>query len=191
MNGAGAQEECLCRCSTLYASLTIKQMWESYYDVNRKEHDVLHTDACIFSPDVVVFKTDELIPKRMEPDKYITVDIVTCAAPNLREAPSNRYNRETGSAASVKPEQLYNIHLKRAKHILHTAAANGDEIIVLGAFGCGAFRNDPSVVAGAYRDALKDYAKYFEEIEFAVFCKEHETGNYDTFRKKLATGRRN
>ena len=79
----------------------------------------------------------------------------------------------------------YDIHLKRAKHILHIAAAHGAEILILGAFGCGAFRNDPEAVAVAYRDVLAEYGKYFDEIEFAVYCRGYETGNYDAFRRIL------
>lgn len=184
-NGAGAQEECLCRCSTLYMSLNTRQMWQSYYDVNRAAGDVLHTDACIYSPGVVICKTDENVPERLKPEDFVTVDVISCAAPNLREKPANIHNRESGSAVRITPVKLYELHLKRAKHILHIAAKEGAELLVLGAFGCGAFRNDPQTVAKAYRDALAEYRKYFDVIEFAVFCREHETQNYDAFRMTI------
>ena len=184
-NGSSAQEESLCRCSTLYATLNTKQMWQGYYDVNRAMHDVLHTDACIYSPDIVICKTDESIPKRMKADDFITVDVISCAAPNLRNEPANIHNPETGKYVNIEPEKLYNIHLSRAKHILHIAATNGADIIVLGAFGCGAFQNAPNIVAKAYRDALKEYAHRFDMIEFAIYCRDYETDNYDAFRRIL------
>ena len=72
-----------------------------------------------------------------------------------------------------------------AVHPLHVAAANGAEILVLGAFGCGAFANDPHYVAAAYRDALEEYLEWFSVVEFAVWCKGYETENYKAFEEKM------
>lgn len=184
-NGSSAQEESLCRCSTLFPTLDRRWLWQKYYDVNRAAKDVIHTDACIYSPEVVICKTDESIPKRMTPDEFVTVDVISCAAPNLRNEPANWHNPETGKPVRMDGEQLYEIHLKRAQHILHIAAANKVDILVLGAFGCGAFANDPFVVAQAYRMALASYRARFDVIEFAIYCRDYETENYDAFYDKL------
>lgn len=186
-NGASAQEECLCRCSTLYPAINSRKMRQEYYDVNRADNNVLHTDDCIYTPGVVICKTDDDIPERMKAEDFVTVNVISCAAPNLREKPSNRHNPGEGSAVRISSKELYELHLSRAKHIMQTAAAEKNEIIVLGAFGCGAFRNDPSVVAAAYRDALTEYGNRFDVIEFAVYCRETETANYDCFRKAIKT----
>ena len=111
---------------------------------------------------------------RVDPDDYWSVQM-------RRDA----YNPGSGLTVNLTKEQQYEIHLKRAKHIMHVAAAHGAEVLILGAFGCGAFQNDPEAVAAAYRDALAEYGKYFDEIEFAVFCRGYETGNYDAFRKTI------
>lgn len=184
-NGSSAQEENLCRCSTLYPTLDQKRMWDLYYSVNRAQSDPLHTDACIYSPGIVICKTNESIPQRLLEDDFVSVDVITCAAPNLREKPSNAYNPDSGDAVHISSDELYKLHLKRAKHILHIAAYNGVDMLILGAFGCGAFQNDPSVVAKAYHDALEDYGKYFDLIEFAIYCREWETENHDAFRRQL------
>ena len=113
------------------------------------------------------------------------VDVISCAAPNLRRRPSNNHNPEYGRAVSISNTDLYTLHLKRAKHIMHIAATNGADALVLGAFGCGAFANNPQVVAKAYKDALSDYKRYFQYIEFAVYCRADETANYDAFRMVL------
>lgn len=186
MNGSSAQEESLCRCSTLYPTLAQDRFWNQYYQKNRDAHDNLHTDACIYSPGIIICKTDDAYPERMEEKDWVTVDVITCAAPNLRRRPGNIHNPEYGAPAAVSPEVLYRLHLRRAKHILHVAAANGADALVLGAFGCGAFMNDPQVVAKAYADALPAYKQYFRYIEFAIYCQPHETGNYDAFNSALS-----
>ena len=184
-NGSSAQEESLCRCSTLYTALDQKRMWDAFYLVNRAQSNPLHTDACIYSPDITICKTDEAIPQRLPEDKFVSVDVITCAAPNLREKPSNLYNPDSGKAVHISSDDLYKLHLKRAKHILHVAALHDVDILILGAFGCGAFQNDPNVVAKAYHDALIEYGSYFDLIEFAIYCREWETENYDAFKRHI------
>ena len=53
--------------------------------------------------------------------------------------------------------------------------------MVLGAFGCGAFRNPPEVVAKLFKEAVDDFGLLFETIEFAVYHTPRETNNYDSF----------
>ena len=81
----------------------------------------------------------------------------------------------------ITPQQLYEIQLSRAKHILHIAAYNKVDVLVLGAFGCGAFENDPDTVAMAWRRALIDYQARFDVVEFAIPKKPGGTKNYDAF----------
>lgn len=109
-------------------------------------------------------------------------DVISCAAPNLRRKPGTIHNPEYGNPVEVTADELYRLHTKRAEHILHIAAVNAADALVLGAFGCGAFANDPEVVARAYNDVLKDYKKNFKLIEFAVYCRPSETENYDAFK---------
>ena len=183
--GSSAQEESLCRCSTLYPTLTQDWLWQAYYGKNREAHDNLHTDACIYSPGIIICKTDDSFPERMAEKDWVSVDVISCAAPNLRRRPSNNHNPEYGMPAMVSLEDLYKLHLKRAKHTLHIAAAHGVDAVVLGAFGCGAFANDPNAVAKAYRDVLPEYKRYFRFIEFAVYCRADETANFDAFKRML------
>ena len=174
--GATAQEECLCRCSTLYPTLNQPSNWEQYYNVNRANDSVLYSDACIFSPDVIVFKRDADIPADTPASEWFAVDVITCAAPKLR-----RTIFKENAPAIISPEELYKLHVKRAQHILTVAAANKADILVLGAFGCGAFANDPHVVSRAMFDALEGFEDCFDLVEFAVFCRSYETVNYDVF----------
>lgn len=181
-NGAGAQEECLCRCSTLYPVLNDTKLRMEFYEPNRRARNPLHTDDIIYSPGIVIIKSDEEFPERLEPDEWYQVDVITCAAPNLRQKPSNRYNQGDGDKSiKISKDELYELHLSRAQHILNVAAGQNVDILILGAFGCGAFMNDPNVVAHAYADALKEYAGYFDIIEFAVYTSAFDTKNYKAF----------
>ena len=183
--GSSAQEEALCRCSTLYPCLTTTELDRGYYQYHRDLSDVRYTDACIYVPDVKIIKTDTDAPKRLPESKWQTADVICCAAPNLLEKPYNRMNPGQGKAVRVTPEDLLGLHRQRARKILSVAAANHVDCLVLGAFGCGAFKNDPNIVARAYRDIFPEFDGYFREIRFAVYCLPHDRTNFDVFRRLL------
>ena len=185
--GASAQEECLCRTSTLYFSLNTKEMWDGFYGPHRRMRNPIHNDDIIYTPDVVVLKTDTDKPVRRKEEEWFKVDVISCAAPNLRNMPSNSYNSGDGDLpARPTDDELYQIQFRRFKRILEVAAAMKEEVLILGAFGCGAFENNPSVVAKAAKDAVELYKKNFEIIEFAVFCTPDRKENYEAFRKAFA-----
>lgn len=178
--GSSAQEEALCRVSNLYLCLTDKKLWESFYQKNRDAKNNIHTDDIIYTPDVMVIKNDDY--KTLQESDYFRVDVITCAAPNLREVPANSFNKDEGEPIQLSDEELYKVHYKRAIKIMEVACANNVEVLILGAFGCGAFRNNPTVVAKAYKDAVEHFRHAFKEIEFAVYCPPKDPTNYNEFR---------
>ena len=180
--GSSAQEEAICRCSTLYFSLIEQSMWKGFYAPHRAQKNPLHNDDCIYTPGVVVFKTDTAAPMAMPPEEWYTVDVLTCAAPNLRERPSNRMNEGDGHIRTkISRGELRQLHVKRMRRILGIAAEEGSEVIILGAFGCGAFCNPPEIVAEAMKTSIQEYRMAFETIEFAVYCPPHDSRNYQVF----------
>lgn len=180
--GSFAQEECLCRCSTLYCSLTECEMLNQFYIPHRNGLNALHNDDIIYTPGVVIFKSDAYT--NLYQNK--TVNVITCAAPNLREKPANAYNNESSNAKiEISDEELLKLHERRGRAILKTAHYFGNDNVILGAFGCGAFKNDPKIVAQAYKNILPEFNHAFKTIEFAVFCKGEDTTNYTTFKKVL------
>ena len=186
VNGSSAQEECLCRCSGLYFSLNTPAMWDGFYLPHRNAHDPLHNDDIIYTPGVTVFKTDTANPTLMSEDSWYEVDIITCAAPNLREKPGNSYNLGDGSAkAIISDEALLELHKNRLSRILDAAIMNGRDTVILGAFGCGAFENNPEVVALAAKNVIRDYIHAFKNIEFAVYCAPHDERNFKIFERVL------
>ena len=133
----------------------------------------MSTDACIYTPGVKIIKSDTDQPERLPESDWVDVDVITCAAPSFRHA------------TPLDDDALYQLHLKRGRQILNVALANGVDCLVLGAFGCGAFMNDPKVVASAYKQLMEEYRGAFDEVEFAVFYWGKEVENYEAFKSVL------
>ncbi len=182
VTGAGAQEECLCRTSTLYPLIRRKTLKDTFYEYHHELNTPKASDSLIYTEGVIICKTDEDLPKRMDKKDWVTVDVITIAAPDLRHK-SNIHVPLINDGTYMNNAELFGYHVKRAIHMLTCAAAKGADVLVLGAFGCGAFQNDPAVVAAAYKTALDVFPKVFERIEFAVFCPPGSERNYEEFRK--------
>lgn len=191
VNGSNAQEEAICRCSTLFPCIRDEKIKEQFHDKHRMllkkgELNALYNNDCIYTPDVTVFKTDTEFPKLMPEDKWFQIDVISCAAPNLRHKPSNAMNPDSGNrAVSIKPSELLALHMKRIERVLEIAKRNKEEVLILGAFGCGAFQNPPEVVADAMA-RIVPYTQDFKVIEFAVYCTPQDTRNYDVFKRRLS-----
>ena len=183
--GSSAQEEALCRCSILYPCLLGDELWQKYYQMHRDRHDATYTDACIYTPGVLIIKTDTDAPQRLPEDKMQPVDVITCAAPNLRECPNNAMNPGSDRPVRLTRQDIFSLHAQRARKILSVAALHGIDVLILGAFGCGAFSNPPDVVAAAFRDVLTEFANAFSTVEFAVYCTPRDDSNYQAFRHIL------
>lgn len=173
VNGSSAQEESLCRISTLYPCLTDYSAMKGFYYPHRASASQFYNDDCIYTPGVVVFKSDSENPKLQPKERWFKVDIITCAAPNLRSG--------DGGRIWISDINLKDLHIKRLSRILDIAAANGVENIILGAFGCGAFRNDPRIVAEASAKVIRNYLHIFRVIEFAIYSSHGDDTNYREF----------
>lgn len=113
--GSSAQEESLCRCSTLYPTLCTPALQRDFYDVHRSRRDTRYTDACIYTPGVTVIKTDTDRPERMDRKDWRRVNVITCAAPNLREWPYNAMDSVQRAAAGLSDAALFDIHKARGR----------------------------------------------------------------------------
>lgn len=187
--GSSAQEEAICRCTSLYPCLKTDRLFREFYNMHRGQNDLRYTDSCIYTPGVAVVKSDTDFPEALPEDRRFYVDVLTCAAPNLREKPYNAMNPGSGVAIKVSRAELTDIHKSRGAHMLAVAAANNIDVLILGAFGCGAFRNDPAVVAQTYKDAVARFSGYFREVCFAVYCSPGDSRNYDVFDRVIGGGR--
>ena len=92
--GATAQEEDICRCTTLFPVLSQPSLAMSFYEPNRKARNPLHTDDLIYSPDIVIIRSDDDAMERLDPDEWCKVDIRVASF-------TERYFQVVKSAASV------------------------------------------------------------------------------------------
>ena len=184
VRGASAQEESLCRCSTLYFCLDAVR--DTFYLPHRNGLSFLHNDDVIYTPRVTVFKSDVAKPSPLAEKDWYQADVISCAAPNL-----HRYFGQllkvlgTEEKPAISCEHLFQIHTKRLRRILDVAVQQQVDVMFLGAFGCGAFMNDPEVVSKAMVQVAREYAHCFKVIEFPVFCRPREKENYVAFQRAL------
>ncbi|QIF00226.1 TIGR02452 family protein [Roseimicrobium sp. ORNL1] len=156
LGGSQAQEESLARSSALYPSLTSVPQ---YYEANRACRSSLYTDWMIWSPEVPFFRDDEgsLL------DVPVLASVITAPAPNA------------GAVAKNRPDELPLVEptlQRRAERVLQLAASRGVKTFVLGAWGCGVFRNDPSMVASVFADLVREgaaFANVFPRLVFAIY----------------------
>lgn len=146
LHGSRAQEEVLCRSSALYGTLLGDPMYA--YHQGRPQPD--SSDWVIYSPDVPVFRSDD----GAELDRPWLLNFLTSAAP---------------FAPKIGQPEAGNLLQKRIHRVLAVASAYGHEALVLGAWGCGAFGNDPNRTARDFRTALEmDFRGHFSDVVFAV-----------------------
>ena len=135
--GSSAQEESICRCSTLYPCLDVDEMWDKFYEPHGEADDPLYNNDCIYTPFVKVFKSDSNFPELMQESEWWDVDVITCAAPNLRSVPSNIMNPNAGSSkVEISYDGLRELLKSRVKRVFEIAIVNGAQVLILGAFGC-------------------------------------------------------
>ena len=176
-NGFMGQEEELCRCSTLYKIISDNSVCGKYYEHHKNCSSSISTDSLIYSEDIIILKSDEKEPVRMDSKEYISIDVITMAAPCC--------GKDMGTDA-IDDETLYEIHIQRARHMLTVAAHKEVEVLILGAFGCGAFKNNPIVVAKAYSKVMKEFSNCFKYIEFAIYSgSEEKNSNYEIFKAEI------
>lgn len=162
--GALAQEEDLCRTSTLYQSLISEEAY-LFYSYNRKNNlGAIGSDTAVYSPNVYIIKDENY--QDIDPVK---VSVLTMASP-VREAVTN--------ATEILNRRIYKL--------LCLAENLGYNTLILGAWGCGAFGNDPEDVADIFKKNLRKF-NYFEHVMFAVkVVTKRDKKNYQIFKEILA-----
>ncbi len=175
-NGARAQEEDLCRTSSLLCSLESDKA-SKYYKYNKKRDTYMGSDGIIITPKVEIMKdaNGNLL------DDSVIVAVMTCAAPII-----------TYGIKGISEKKYQELFFNRITSMLRVAVYMGYKHLVLGAFGCGAFGNDAKVVSDLFYKALKEFevngmreSDLFKRIDFAVLSKSPEQYNYKEFYRNF------
>ena len=163
LDGSRAQEECLCHESFLY---NVLKRQTDYYAWNRMRlNKALYKDRALYTPDVRFFKKGNV---KTDPDGVLC-DVITCAAPNKSAAQKYTGVSDAENSAALK---------ERIHFLLQVAALSGAEVLILGAYGCGVFGQDPEEVAAIFKDELEMFT--FKEAVFAII-KSDRDNNYEAF----------
>ncbi|MGB0524840.1 MAG: TIGR02452 family protein [Flammeovirgaceae bacterium] len=171
LTGAQAQEESLARASGLYPCIEQKK---AMYKANKAHHSNLYLDDMIYSPQVPVFRCDD--GQLLAP---YTLSIVTAPAVN---------------AGAVKDSESHHIPLLeptmkgRILKLLSLCHQHQHKTLLLGAWGCGVFRNDPTHMASYFKEALGEgglFHNHFERIVFAILDHTQEQKYSTPFREQF------
>jgi uncharacterized protein (TIGR02452 family) len=171
LGGASAQEESLARSSSLYAS-QIKDM--TMYDYNRNQSSFLYSDYMIYSPDVIFWFDDD--GNMIDTPPKTTV--ITSPAPN--KGAMLQHNRKDEIA---KIEVVFK---ERIEKFLTLAVLNKIDTLILGAWGCGVFRNEPEDVARYFKEVINSkFKNSFKQIIYAVYDSSQKKQNFLAFQKTM------
>ena len=161
-DGETAQEECLFRCSNLSESIT-----QDMYPL--AEDDALYTKNAIFFKD-----------KDYNDMKMVKVDVVTVAAVNLNiNARYDEKNEVWIDGIIPQPDNYWELTKMKIRTMLSLAAKNKCKFIILGAWGCGVFKNEPVDISEAFYEVLVDegYERLFTQVVFAIINDNNSVAN--------------
>lgn len=153
LRGSNAQEESLCRATTLHDSLSTQTC---FYAQNAALGDAIYNNAMIVSPQVSVIR-DHFHFLQPEP---ISCTVLTCPAPNRTALIEKGMNN--GEFARAEEAIKLRIAL-----ILDAVARLSPGATILGGWACGVFGNDPAFVANCFVEALKQRPN-LGRIHFAI-----------------------
>ena len=182
--GARAQEETICRRSTLTRSIysfDAKYASRYGYALQPGEHyPIVSEFSAVYSPAVTVFR--EGIECLLMEDPY-DVAVVTCAALNLNGKHPIKLTPD-----GHMPQAAIDITRNKIRTVFRIGLTYGHDSLVLGAFGCGAFRNPPAEIARLFHDVMEEpeFKDKFKLITFSII-EDHNSNNANlmAFRKEF------
>ena len=170
LGGSEAQEESIARSTGLYNCLLKAK---EYYFVNRESKSCIYTDYMIYSPSVPIIREEN----GTNVEAQMSCSIITAPVVNF------------GVVKRREPDQIEEVEeimKRRIKKVMAIALSNNHKTVVLGAWGCGVFQNNPNDIARYFREILSgEFKNQFERIIFAIFSKNQKF--IAPFRKEFGT----
>lgn len=167
LNGAMAQEESLAASGGLYDTLLANS---EYYEKNRVCGTMMYTDYAIFSPEVVFFR-DGRFSLIEEP---VTASVLTLPAVNMGQVILKHED----------VEEAKRVMRRRMELCLRIFAEEKMDDLILGAYGCGVFRNSPALIAKWWKELLEEgYIHCFRRVHFAVLDNSSKKSCYEAFQE--------
>lgn len=153
LTGLSGAEEDLARISTLFACLNDEtgNLYDGYYNVNKKTSG-LNTNKVIYSPDVTIFKDNDLVPNLLLSDDWFNLDVITSSSPDM----TNSFIIDT---------KLKDLLYKRLKQVFEVAASNVD-VLVLSTYG-KELKINQRLVKEVYELLIDEYRQCFKYIVLA------------------------
>lgn len=152
--GSSAQEECICRCTNLYKYLNNeKKLYNKHKEEIRSgELDYRFSSDGIYSKNVSIIKDGEY--NDLDKNEYININIISMAAPNMKKV-------------SLTDKELFDIMVERWSKVIGIAHCCFVDTLIVGAWGCGAFKCNPEVVAKAFNKAAES-TLFMNNIIFTI-----------------------
>lgn len=166
LRGTIAQEESIAYASALYATLTPHS---AMYEYNRKNGSALYSDWMIYSPKVPVFRNDDgSLLQTPYAAAFLTSPAVNAGAVKQNEP--------------QKADLIAPINRERARKFLWIANREEHQTLILGAWGCGVFQNDPQEIAEMFKDLLAgEFENCFRRVIMAIYDKTPSKTVYHAF----------
>ena len=183
--GAGAQEETLFRRTNLFRSLYQFASYAEQYGIKRSHHQypLDRNFGGVYTPDAIYFKENEQKGYALL-DKPVSLSFITVAGMNRPDLTAD------GMIADYHVEPIKN----KIRTIFRMGLVHGHDSLVLGALGCGTFRNPPRHVARLFHEVL-DEPEFKDKYRLMVFAilddhnahqKHNPEGNYKPFADEVA-----
>lgn len=171
IEGSKAQEECLCHASNLYNILSSKAIMNDYYNKNTGNTYELYKNKMIIIQKIIYLSPDKI---KYPFNRFATT--IVCAAPNVKAA-KNYFHVED----HVCEKAIYD----RISYMLRVVSNNENiSTLILGAFGCGVFGNDPILVAKCFKYVIETELPHrFKNIVFAIPGNPNTDANYLAFKQ--------
>ncbi len=178
LQGSIAQESDIFRRTTISHILDSDEVRDKCYPINDLKSDVTRV---VHTPNVHVMRSSEKSEFQFLSEAEILkyrIDLCTVSALNKNDPEESRLFNASGNLTREGLE----ITRKRIETTFQLAVKSKSDVLITGAFGCGAYDNDPFDIMDAFNEVIEKYHGAIPKVIFAVLGKDE----YQKFRFGLS-----